>query len=85
MRLILGFSPGGSGCIWTSAGTPAPVAATLHAAFTQALRTPAIDEKLESQGATPDPSASPEQFAQFVRDDAARWKTIVARWDATVQ
>jgi tripartite-type tricarboxylate transporter receptor subunit TctC len=71
--------------IWTSAGTPAPVAAKLHAAFAQALRTPAIVEKLESQGATPDPSASPEQFAQFVRDNAARWKTIVARSGATVQ
>lgn len=71
--------------LWTTAGTPPAAVARLHAAFAQALRAPAIVEKLESQGATPEPSGSPEQFAQFVRDNAARWKGIVAKSGATVQ
>ncbi len=66
------------------AAMAAPIVERLHAAFGAALREPAIVEKLEAQGATVELSPSPAAFAQFVRDNATRWKGIVRRSGATV-
>ncbi|MEI7446789.1 MAG: tripartite tricarboxylate transporter substrate binding protein [Burkholderiales bacterium] len=71
--------------LWTTGGSPPAAVAALHAAFSQALKAPAIIEKLEAQGATPEPSPSTEQFAGFVRENARQWKDIVVRSGATVQ
>ena len=70
--------------LFAPAGTPAPVVARLHAAFTQALKAPAMVERLQAQAATPDPSESPESFARWAREDARQWFDIVRKSGATV-
>jgi tripartite-type tricarboxylate transporter receptor subunit TctC len=70
--------------LWAPAGTPAAAVGRLFAAFTQVLALPAIVERFESQGAAPDPSPSPEAFARWAREDAARWVDIVKKSGATV-
>jgi tripartite-type tricarboxylate transporter receptor subunit TctC len=71
--------------LYAPAGTPAPIVTRLHAAFAQALKNPAIIAKLESQGASPEASASPEDFAKWARGDAAQWFDVVKRSGASVQ
>jgi len=62
----------------------APVMAKLHAAFGKALADKDIVGKLEGQGVTPDPSPSPQAFAAFVTDNAARWSSIVKQSGARI-
>ena len=59
------------------AGTPRAVVNRLHAEFTKALRHPAVAERLTAAGLEVAPSASPEAYAQFIRDEYARWPAIV--------
>ncbi len=70
--------------LWAPAGTPAPVVARLHSVFAQVLQMPAMVDRLQAQGATPEASSSPEAFARWAREDAARWAGIVKRSGATV-
>ena len=70
--------------VFAPAGTPAPLVARLHAAFTRVLRDPALVERLQAQGATPDASESPEAFARWAREDARQWFDVVKKSGATV-
>ena len=62
--------------IFAPAGTPAPVVARLNEAFTAALRTPDMRERLGRMGAEPAPMSS-EQFAQLVRSELAKYEKVV--------
>jgi tripartite-type tricarboxylate transporter receptor subunit TctC len=59
------------------AGTPRAVVNRLHAEFTKALRHPTVVERLSAAGLEVAPSDSPEAYAQFIRDEHARWPAIV--------
>jgi tripartite-type tricarboxylate transporter receptor subunit TctC len=59
------------------AGTPRPIIERLHAAFTRALKHPAVVERLTAAGLEVAPSASPEAYAEFIRKEHARWPAIV--------
>jgi tripartite-type tricarboxylate transporter receptor subunit TctC len=59
------------------AGTPKDIVDKLHAAVTKALADPAVQKRYEELAMTPAPSASPQDYAKFVRDEGARWGKVV--------
>jgi tripartite-type tricarboxylate transporter receptor subunit TctC len=72
--------PGYSATSWfgllAPAATPAPVIARLNASILKALADPEVKKKLAEQGAEPH-GEKPEQFAEFIRSETAKWgKTV---------
>jgi tripartite-type tricarboxylate transporter receptor subunit TctC len=59
------------------AGTPKTVIDRLHAAVTKALADPAVKRRYEELAMTPAPSASPQDYAKFVREEGERWHKVV--------
>jgi tripartite-type tricarboxylate transporter receptor subunit TctC len=59
------------------AGTPEPIVRRLHAEFLKAAQLPAVVARLESMGLAVDTSATPQDFATFIRHDIPRWPSIV--------
>jgi tripartite-type tricarboxylate transporter receptor subunit TctC len=78
--------PGYSATSWfgllAPAGTPAPVMAKLHASILKALADPEAKKKLAEQGAEPH-GEKPEQFAEFIRSETAKWGRTVKVSGAT--
>jgi tripartite-type tricarboxylate transporter receptor subunit TctC len=78
--------PGYSATSWfgllAPAGTPAPVMAKLHASILKALADPEVKKKLAEQGAEPH-GEKPEQFAEFIRSETAKWGQTVKVSGAT--
>jgi tripartite-type tricarboxylate transporter receptor subunit TctC len=69
--------------IWQSivapAGTPRDVVARLHASIAKVLSMPDVRERILKAGIEPSTSASPEEFAAFVRSQSeTRSKVIKA-------
>jgi tripartite-type tricarboxylate transporter receptor subunit TctC len=62
--------------MFAPANTPAPVVAKLNAALVKVLADPEVRKKLAEQGAEPY-SEKPEQFAEFIRKEAAKWSKVV--------
>jgi len=58
------------------AGTPAAALARLHAAFTGALRRPDVVARIAALGFEP-VGNQPEEFAAFMRSEAAKWKGVI--------
>ena len=69
--------------ILAPAGTPEPVIARLHAVLTAALREPEVADGLVRQGFELR-GGTPAQFAELVRQEAARWPGIVRLAGATL-
>jgi len=59
------------------AGTPKPVIDKLYQHVVQALRNPAVVERLTRAGLEVAPSASPQAYGEFIRAEVARWPAIV--------
>jgi tripartite-type tricarboxylate transporter receptor subunit TctC len=60
-------------------GTPEPVVTKLHDATVEAMKTPAVREKLEAAGlkiATDDQTA-PDYLAKFVQSETAKWTATI--------
>jgi tripartite-type tricarboxylate transporter receptor subunit TctC len=66
------------------AGTPAAVIAKLHGELLKAARTPLFVERLTAAGMDVAPSARPEDYARFIRDDLRKWPAIVKAAGASV-
>jgi tripartite-type tricarboxylate transporter receptor subunit TctC len=62
--------------LFAPAGTPAPVVAKLNGALVKVLADPEVKKKLAEQGAEPY-SEKPEQFAEFIRKESAKWSKVV--------
>ena len=62
--------------VMAPAGTPAPVVARLNEEFRKALLTPEMRERLKAMGAEPSPT-TPEQFADFIRAELAKYEKVV--------
>jgi tripartite-type tricarboxylate transporter receptor subunit TctC len=62
---------------------PADVVARLNTEINKALKTPDLLKKLSDQGADV-AGSTPEQFAQLIRDDIARWGKVVKESGAKV-
>ena len=78
--------PGYSATSWSGilapAATPAPVIAKLNASILKALADPEVKKKLAEQGAEPH-GEKPEQFAEFIRSETAKWGQTVKVSGAT--
>ena len=58
------------------AGTPQPIIAKMHKAFSDALRSPAVEEKLTAQGLVLR-TTSPQDFQKFLESEVTRWNKVV--------
>jgi tripartite-type tricarboxylate transporter receptor subunit TctC len=67
---------GGWGAFLAPAGTPRPVIDTLNAAVNHALKMPDIQRISQEMGTEPMPS-TPEQCAQFLKADLAKWVPVI--------
>jgi tripartite-type tricarboxylate transporter receptor subunit TctC len=67
------------------AGTPLYIVKKLHAAVTKALNDPELKARYNEIAMTPAPSASPEEYAQFVHDETVRWAKVVKAANVTAQ
>ncbi|MGV3572388.1 MAG: tripartite tricarboxylate transporter substrate binding protein [Ramlibacter sp.] len=68
--------------MFTTAGTPAPVVARLNAALVKVLADPEVKKKFAEQGAEAI-GEKPEQFAEFIRKESAKWSQVVKASGAT--
>lgn len=62
--------------VFAPAGTPGLIVARLHEAFTAALKSPEMRDRLARMGAEPAPM-SPQQFGQLVMDELAKYEKVV--------
>jgi tripartite-type tricarboxylate transporter receptor subunit TctC len=62
--------------VFAPAATPAAIITQLNQAFTAALRSPEMRERLARMGAEPAPM-SPDQFAQLVKQELAKYEKVV--------
>ncbi|WP_151447486.1 Bug family tripartite tricarboxylate transporter substrate binding protein [Lacisediminimonas profundi] len=63
--------------IGAPAGVPDAIIQKLHAALTKGLRSPEVIEHLTKIGATAQPSASPAEFASFIKNESVRWGKVI--------
>lgn len=59
------------------AGTPPAIVKKLHDAVVKALNDPAVKAQYAKLAMTPEPSASPAEYARFVDAEAVRWGKVV--------
>lgn len=69
--------------LFAPAGTPREIVAKLSAELESMMRSPALVARLESLGADPN-TQRPEQFADFVKKDFAKWSAVVKAADVKV-
>lgn len=58
------------------AGTPRPIVNKLHTEVVKIIRAPDSQERLANVGAIP-VANTPEQFAEYLRNDVAKWTKVV--------
>jgi len=68
--------------LFAPANTPQPIIQLLNKEMNLILNDPAVEKKIEDQGADVETS-TPEQLKQFVQKELNRWKTVVARTKIT--
>jgi tripartite-type tricarboxylate transporter receptor subunit TctC len=69
--------------MFAPAGTPKEIVTRLNQILTKALATPEVRERLLSQGAEP-VGNTPEQFADYVKAEIAKWEKVVKASGAKV-
>jgi tripartite-type tricarboxylate transporter receptor subunit TctC len=62
--------------VFLPAGTPAPIVQRLNEALNRAARSPDVRERLEAQALEP-VGGTPQQFAEYVKAEVAKWARIV--------
>lgn len=62
--------------MFAPAATPAPIVAKLNGALVKVLGDAEVKKKLAEQGAEPY-AEKPEQFAEFIRAESAKWSKVV--------
>ena len=60
------------------AGVPKPIIARLNAELNKALKAPAVRDKLIEMGLDPR-GGTPEEFAEFIRTEVAKWSDVAKR------
>jgi tripartite-type tricarboxylate transporter receptor subunit TctC len=56
--------------------TPAPVVTRLHGALVKAANAPDLKDRLAALGIEPYTKSSPQEFADFLRDELVRWGKV---------
>jgi len=69
--------------VLAAAGTPQPIVAKLHRELVRIIRLPDIKERFASQGYDA-VTCTPEEFAQLIKADLARWQKVVKASGARV-
>jgi len=62
--------------VLTTGGTPQPIVDKLNREIVRILQLPDVKEKLLASGYVAAPS-TPQEFAQFMRDELAKWQRVV--------
>ena len=57
-------------------GLPQPIAEKLEVAITQAMQSPAIKQRMESQGFVV-PTQGSKPYAAFIKSEAERWTKVI--------
>ncbi len=70
--------------LFAPAGTPKDIIARISADTAAALRSPEVRDRFAAAGAEP-VGSTPEQFAERVKADAARWSDIIRKANVRVQ
>ena len=78
-----GFDVFGWNGVLAPAGTPKPIIARLHRALTEAMREPEVRTRMAGFGFEP-VGNTPEEFAEFLKADVARWAKVVKESGAHV-
>ncbi|WP_312131751.1 Bug family tripartite tricarboxylate transporter substrate binding protein [Diaphorobacter nitroreducens] len=71
-----GFEAGAWQGVMVPAQTPAPVIERLNQAFLQALKSPAVLEKLRIQGTEP-LGSTPAEYGAYIEKELTRWASVV--------
>ena len=67
----------GWGGLMAPAGTPKPIIDKINAGVQQALKDPKVAAKLLAVGMEPPPPMTADAFAGFIKEDIARWTSMV--------
>jgi tripartite-type tricarboxylate transporter receptor subunit TctC len=70
--------------ILAPAGTPAPIVAQLNDAINKSLADPAVFKRLQEAGIDPTPGSTPQQAADFIKAELAKWTPIIKASGAEV-
>jgi tripartite-type tricarboxylate transporter receptor subunit TctC len=70
--------------ILAPANTPPPVVAQLNGAINKALADPTVFARLQEAGIDPTPGSTPEQLAEFIKAELAKWAPIIKASGAEV-
>jgi len=70
--------------ILAPAGTPQPIVDRLNAAINKSLADPAVFSALQKAGIDPTPGSTPQQTAEFVKAELAKWAPIIKASGAQV-
>jgi tripartite-type tricarboxylate transporter receptor subunit TctC len=70
--------------ILAPAGTPAPIVARLAGAINKALDEEAVIKRLQEVGIDPTPGRTPQQTADFMKAELAKWAPIIKASGAVV-
>jgi tripartite-type tricarboxylate transporter receptor subunit TctC len=57
--------------------TPKPIVTRINAEVAKVMQMPDVAAKLDAMGIDPAKPSTADEFAQFMRDDVARWKAVV--------
>ena len=64
------------------AGTPRPIIDKLHAALVHAVADPKVVERMAEAGVIATTSKSPEEFKEYLAEDAKKWSEVIQRTGA---
>ena len=71
--------------VFVPAGTPPDIVAKLNAEIGKALASKELTERLAAMGTAPPENNTPERFASFVRNEAAKYAQVVKESGARVE
>jgi tripartite-type tricarboxylate transporter receptor subunit TctC len=75
---VPGYEAGTWSGVIAPAGVPRPIVEKLNAAINRAIRSQAFIDRFAMIGDEP-AGGTPEEFAELIRKDSAKWKDVVAR------
>jgi len=82
---IPGFGASNWNGIFAPSRTPRAIVDRLYAEIRQALQHPEVRKRQNAVGIEPAGSASPSEFAQFIRADTQRWARIIRAADIRLE
>ncbi|MDB5414575.1 MAG: tripartite tricarboxylate transporter substrate binding protein [Rubritepida sp.] len=74
-----GFEVGVVNYICVRSGTPTPIIHRLNQAFVKVLGQPALAERMREAGSSAPLSSTPEELADILRTEAAKWGPVIRR------